>query len=444
MWSNILSAVLAIAAIVTADPLLPSQDAWYDQPEDIASYAPGDLIRFRQIPADLQPFFSIPVEVTTKAAYQYLFRTTDSLGDPVAAVVTLLEPHNSDPTKLVGYQAPYDSASLDCSPSYTVQARTDNALVGFPLPKTNTSIDIPFIGAALNRGWWVLTTDYEGLEAQFTVGLQSGHATLDSMRVVLREGPKVGLSTDPRYALWGYSGGALASGWAAELQPTYAPELDFAGVAIGGLTPNVSSVLQTINKGANTGLAFSGIYGQAKAFQNLSDWLDQNLLPEKADKFWAAANGCLSEAKEVGSDEDMYSYFAKGEASFYDPEPQSIFKWSGQMGIRDTPTMPLFVYKAVADEISPVEDTDTLVKQYCAQGARIEYHRDWVGVHLTEAIAGSASAMHWISERLNGDAVDDGCRTKQVVLTELDPATILTLGEEVFAFLQTILGGMLG
>ncbi|OQD74900.1 hypothetical protein PENDEC_c009G05650 [Penicillium decumbens] len=105
------------------------------------------------------------------------------------------------------------------------------------------------MAAALNLGWWVFTTDYGGLDAQYTVGLQSGYAVLDWVRAILREGPGVGLSKNPIYALWGYSGGALASSWEAELQPTYAPELNFAGVALGGLTPNVSSKLQTIHRG---------------------------------------------------------------------------------------------------------------------------------------------------------------------------------------------------
>jgi hypothetical protein len=49
--------------------------------------------------------------------------------------------------------------------------------------------------------------------------------------------------------MWGYSGGSLATEWAAELQPTYAPELNFAGAALGGLVPNITSVLKTINGG---------------------------------------------------------------------------------------------------------------------------------------------------------------------------------------------------
>ena len=56
------------------------------------------------------------------------------------------------------------------------------------------------LAAALNQGWWVITPDYEGLKAQYTAGLQAGYATLDSMRVALKEGPKVGLSTEAKYA----------------------------------------------------------------------------------------------------------------------------------------------------------------------------------------------------------------------------------------------------
>ncbi|PLN85794.1 LIP-domain-containing protein [Aspergillus taichungensis] len=439
-----LSAVVADSAAVEDPPLLPSQDPWYDQPENIASFSPGQLIRAREVPSKLQPFFSsLPADISVQSVHQYLFRTTDSIGDPVAAVVTLIEPSNADPNKLLAYQAPYDSASPDCSPSYTIQDRNTLGFEGFKLPGTNISTDIPFVAAALNKRWWVLTTDYEGLDAHFTAGLQSGHATLDSIRVVLKEGPKVGLGVNPNYALWGYSGGALASGWAVELQPTYAPELTFAGAAIGGLTPNVSSVLETINNSSFTGLAFSGMYGQAKAYSNFSDWLETNLVPEKANKFWDAANSCLAGARDKGGGEDMYKYVRNGKASFLEPVPQSIFKWSGQMGIRGTPTVPLFVYKAVGDEVSPIEDTDALVKQYCANGARIEYHRDWVGKHMSEAIAGSASALNWLNERMNGEEVDEKCSTKQVVLSELDPATIVTLGEELFAFLQSILGGIL-
>jgi hypothetical protein len=114
------------------------------------------------------------------------------------------------------------------------------------------------VNSSLAKGWFVNVPDYEGPLASFTAGVMSGHATLDSVRATLslRETlPGLDLPEDTRYAMWGYSGGALASEWAAELQVQYAPELNFSGAALGGLTPNVTSVLMAINKSYAAGLA---------------------------------------------------------------------------------------------------------------------------------------------------------------------------------------------
>lgn len=66
--------------------------------------------------------------------------------------------------------------------------------------------------------------------------------------------------------MWGYSGGALASEWAAELQTKYAPEIPFVGMAVGGLTPNVTNVLKTISGGLFAGIASAGFIGLGNAY----------------------------------------------------------------------------------------------------------------------------------------------------------------------------------
>jgi hypothetical protein len=218
--------------------------------------------------------------------------------------------------------------------------------------------------------------------------------------------------------------------------------LNYAGVAVGGTTPNTTSALQAINTGSHIGLAFSATYGQSKAFPNFTNWLGESLVPSKSAQFYSIASGCLSQASQ-SSGQDFFTYFKNGEASFDEDVPRSIYLWSGQMGLHGTPTAPMLVYKSTGDEISPVEDTDDLVKKYCGAGARIEYHRDLVGTHETEAISGSASALEWISDRLKGKAVSSGCSTKNVLLSSLSAETVALLGEELFALLQAVLGGML-
>ena len=101
----------------------------------------------------------------------------------------------------------------------------------------------------------------------------SGHAVLGGIRAMLSvdcAAEFFGLSSAtarkrdandiPRYALWGYSGGAVASEFAAELQVRYAPELQFAGVAIGGLTPNISSIRDLVDGTLLAGLTPSWLH----------------------------------------------------------------------------------------------------------------------------------------------------------------------------------------
>jgi hypothetical protein len=99
--------------------------------------------------------------------------------------------------------------------------------------------------------------DHEGPLAAFLSGPQEGHAVLDSVRAALSSRPFPATRDNTRYAMWGYSGGSIASTFAAELQASYAPELDFVGAAIGGLVPNITDVL------ANPGSSVQGLLPSA-------------------------------------------------------------------------------------------------------------------------------------------------------------------------------------
>ena len=73
----------------------------------------------------------------------------------------------------------------------------------------------------------MVVPDTEGQRADFAAGPEYGMNTLDSIRAAFNS-PTVGLPGEAKIALLGYSGGAIASEWAAELAPTYAPERERA------------------------------------------------------------------------------------------------------------------------------------------------------------------------------------------------------------------------
>lgn len=254
-----------------------------------------------------------------------------------------------------------------------------------------------------------------------------------------------GLSASAKSVMWGYSGGSLASEWAAELQPSYAPELKFEGAALGGLIGSVNNVITTINGGLSAGLGFSGMQGLMNAYPEIASLVESSFVSQaKKQQFESIAAGCLLETIIDGAFQNLSDYFTDFDGLINSPLVQTIQNETGQMGQTGLPTMPLYIYKPINDEVSPVADTDYVYDVLCAKGAQIQYRRNLVGEHDTEDIFGSGSALEWIEDRLDGKAVSDGCTVENVFLTEVDFGTLEDFGLELLAFLENLLGGSLG
>ncbi|KAI0134373.1 lipase 1 precursor [Xylariales sp. AK1849] len=376
-------------------PVPPKQDPWYTAPDGYEQATPGQVLRVRAAQGNL------PASITNVLqAYNILYRSVDSRYQPSWAVTTLLVPKNPIKTgspALLSYQIPYDSADLDAGPSYTL---SNQAKAGHPAQNALTEIE-----ESLGSGWYVTIPDYEGPLASFIAGVMSGHATLDAVRASLSGALGLPDLSGARYAMWGYSGGALASEWAAELQTQYAPELDFSGVAIGGLTPDCFNVFNTVTGHLSAGLVPPGVVGLVSQFPSVQDLLFAKLKPsgpQNATKFLSVRNLTIDEAAPEFAFEDIYGYFTGGINDFLDPVVQAVLTSDGQMGNHGTPQMPLFVYKAIADEISPVQDTDDLVQKYCADNATIVYERNTVGSHKNEQDNASPYAFAFLTQVLAG------------------------------------------
>ncbi|PSR84065.1 lipase 1 [Coniella lustricola] len=388
----------------TSQVLPPSEDPWYTAPAGYQDASPGEVLRNRTAQGDL----AATVGSNCSAAYNLLYRTTASQGNATFAVATVLVPRDvpAGTSALLSYQIPYDSAYINSSPSYSLYE--------------GVSQDIKI---ALGKGYFVVVPDYEGPLASFTAGHMSGYATLDGVRATLNAADLYGLPEDPYYAVWGYSGGALASEWAAELQEDYAPELDFAGAALGGLTPNVTSVLLTINERLSAGLAPPAIIGLLSQWPAVQSWVYSQFTANTRGtyteaNFLAAENYTLSQAESAYELQDIFLYFKSGESTLTGPQVSSVVDQDGVMGLHGTPTMPVFAYKAIQDQISPVEDTDALIAKYCAAGANILYERNTVGTHGQEEVYGDPAATAWLDAVLTGTYADSystsGCTTLNV------------------------------
>jgi hypothetical protein len=363
-------------------PLPPSQDPFYTAPVGYEDNEPGTILRIRLAPGNLST-----ITGNCSTIHNIVYRTTDSRYEPSWAVTTLFTPSspsgNGGGSALLSYQIPYNSADVDASPSYSLYSDT-----GRP----------PDIAAALGRGWYVNVPDFEGPLASFALGVQEGHATLDSVRAVLHS--RFALSKDVRYAMWGYSGGSIASEWAAELQVQYAPELNFAGVALGGLVPNLTNSVETITGTMWAGLIPPGLLGVTSQNQEALDFLLSKFKksgPYNQTEFLSAYHMNLTQALVTFAGQNIFDYLEGGITTFNSPIIQEILNSNGLMGYHGVPEMPMFFYKAIADEIAPIKDTDELVQRYCDVGVSILYQRNEIGGHVAEETNGDARAFEWLS-----------------------------------------------
>jgi hypothetical protein len=67
-----------------------------------------------------------------------------------------------------------------------------------------------------------------------------------------------------------------------------------------------------------------------------------------------------------------------------------------------------------------------LVKKYCDNGGRIQYHKDLESEHAALALTGSPDAFRWVVDRFEDKPVADGCSTIELA-TSLESSGALEI-----------------
>ncbi|KAG5982008.1 hypothetical protein E4U55_002422 [Claviceps digitariae] len=438
-----LASLATLTAVTQATPLhdravttLPTDDAFYSLPDNLAEAAPGAILRHRKPPAPIAAFRF--ARENLQDSHQILYRTTDNFGNATATVLTVLIPHNADYSKIVSQQTAEDAPYANCAPSYALQFGSDGG--GF-FGTVEEQAELILMDAFLAEGWVVIVPDHEGLRGEFLANKQAGNAVLDGVRAALASTSITGINKDAAVVLNGYSGGSLAAGFAAEQHPSYAPELKIVGAALGGPVPNLLNSFNTMNKGPFAGLIPAGIGGLSITYPVIEQLMQNQLLPQYKTKFYQARKQCLGPTMLQNSFTDYFSQVHNRNA--YSTEPALSVLNANSQG-QHVPTMPLFVLKSILDEVSPVADTDALVRFYCAGGASVEYTRDLASDHATLAITGATLVLPWLKKMLNGEHVPAGTCSTRSVFTSLAGWSTVGLPSFMLDALRALLGRPIG
>jgi hypothetical protein len=411
--SLLAAALVLMAPVAQAAPPTPEEDPFhhYAGATPLAEIAPGTVLKTRTLSYHVA---GVPLPVK---AVQLLYRSTSELGEPTVNVTSVLKPPLAVGTpQVVAYQSFYDSLNPADEPSYAISG---GLTLGGAIPQVESAL----FGPELLAGRTIVIADTEGEDADFAAGPEYGINTLDSLRAALAS-PATGLSSTRKIGLIGYSGGAIATEWAAELAPTYAPDIDakLVGAAMGGVLVDPAHNLHYVEGSLSwAGVMPMAIIGVSRAFHiDLTPYLSEYgaQLYAKLEK--------ASIAEAIAHYPGLtWAELAKPE--YATPESIPIYVHTVNqliMGTGGTPTAPLFIGQGALGELEGTPgdkpgigegdgvmiagDVRTLAREYCERGDQVLYDQYPLG-HITAAVPWLATAVPWLEARFAGAPAPQNC-----------------------------------
>ncbi|TFI42064.1 lipase [Rhodococcus sp. 1R11] len=372
-----------------ADPALylptPLGEPFFDPPAGFEQLAPGSILGTRRV--SVGPLFT-PVTST-----QILYRTNDSKERPVAAATTVVVPDapwaGPGTRPVVAYNMAINSLGNTCAPSWT-------------LPR-GIAREIPAVQAFLAKNYAVVVTDHEGPRQAYAAGRMAGHAVLDALRAMVRL-PELGLPASSPIAVTGYSGGAIATGWTAQLAPSYAPEVNLVGAAFGGPPTDYRILLTSMNGNVASTLFLSAALGVAREYPEMFSLMNANGLRLAT----VAKDLCITLLAPGGLVAPIPAQALSDVPNVDRTEIAERIIAATRMGGDLAPTVPTMIYQGRQEFWIPREGAETLYDEWCVHGADVRLE-EYFGEHLVVAISGIPGAYSWIDDRLAGIPAPQGC-----------------------------------
>ncbi|KUI29482.1 lipase [Mycobacterium sp. IS-1742] len=390
-------------------PQLPDVDPFYRPPAGWEDTEPGTVLRWREV--QLAFLGVVPQRFT---ATQLLYRTADMADNPLATVTTVLTPSaRTEPCPIVSYQCAIDAMAGRCFPSYALRrrARAVGALA---------QVELLLIAAVLAEGWAVSIPDHGGPHGVFGAPFEPGHCVLDGLRAALNFEPLQLSSTAP-IGLWGYSGGGLATAWAAEMYDRYAPELNIVAAVLGSPVGDLGNTYHRLNGKFFSGLPVMVVAALMHTYPEFRRVIGEHLTDEGRATLEQLARMTTAHAVMRLAKKDMATMLSRSLDEVLElPEVQHVFD-NIRLGTA-APTMPVLIIQAVHDRIIAVSDIDQLAQTYALGGTDVTYHRDRFCEHILLHPLSAPMSLRWLRDRFEGLPVEER-RARTTWPTLLNPST---------------------
>ena len=417
--ATVLGACLA-AAVTSGVTASAAPADFYEVPASALGGAPGTVVDTQPYP----PLLSIPNQQGPwpSGAQRIMYRTTDAHGAATAASGTYFDASlpwiGAGPRPLVVLGPGTQGQGDQCAPSRLFQ---DGVHYNAPLDFA-VEYEVLQVHALLSRGIDVVVTDYQGLG---TAGMHSyvdrraqGHAMLDAARAV-KALPGSRIGDDNPIGFWGYSQGGGAAASAAEMQPSYAPDLDVRGTYAGGPPADLRAVAAALDGGLATGLLGYAVNSIYAGYPETRADIDGALAPAGRQALDEIAAQCVPEtiARYGLHRTTEWTKDGRSLAELIDALPSVSAVVDEQRIGRATPGSPVLIVQGRNDDLIPHTQATRLASDWCARGATVEFRTEeippiapgFVVGHGLPMVSGLPSALDWMTDRFDGVPARSGC-----------------------------------
>ncbi|MEU0383597.1 lipase family protein [Streptomyces chartreusis] len=396
--------------------------AFYTPPTQLPA-ANGALIRQEPLPLGLS-LPGLDGRPLPGTATRLMYKSTDSDGQAVAVTGAYIEPSakwaGDGPRPLVAVASGTMGQGDQCAPSFALQ---------HPLTVSGQTLSIAYDNLAIYRllatGAAVVVTDYVGLGATdrlhtYVNRLDEGHAVLDAVRAA-RALPGTSLTPGSRVGLYGYSEGGGATASAAELQPTYAPDVPLAGTYAGAPPADLTATMKGIDGSALAAALGWAINGFVQAYPGMRDVAEANLNDVGRKALADTSTMCVGDAmlRYGFTRSSAWTTSGKSVAEIIAAEPSAQAILDAQRIGTLKPNGPVRVATGIQDDIVPHAQARQLAVDWCRKGGNVTYQAvdlpdlgdKLLTNHLAPLITDQQAAISWLTDRLQGKPTTSNCWT---------------------------------
>lgn len=336
----------AEATAPAGHPTGPDGDDFFRPPEGPGDAEAGDVIWYREV--------AEPPEESQGYDLLYWSEAVDGSLVPSSAVVFWPSHPEPGPHPVVAWAHGTAGMGDECAPSKWDFDPDDHGMAEQVAEQT------------VGGGAVFVASDYQGLgtpgDHPYIVGQAAGHDLLNSIRAAVELS---GITSSGSVVL-GESQGGAASLFAAELAPTYAPDVDLKGAVAVAPPSNLSELAGRLDGGPYFGFLLMAVAGIGTAYPDAGTAGDQ-LTP--------AGREALADVGDQCSDVTLSTYAGMRQA---DLGLEEVIRSPGfQARLRDSEpghrgtSIPILLVHGESDDTIPVDDTRELVDEYCAEGVSV-------------------------------------------------------------------------